>query len=167
LRRVRAAPIALLLVLLSVAPAHAADPRTSPRLWATVNVCDTERNPDTLGIRASMPGSGRKRESMWMRFRVQYFSQREQLWHNFTVKGTDSGAVRVASHARYKRREAGFLFPFTPEVGDRYVLRGSVEFQWRRGGRVVRRVKELTTGNHKPAVADPKGYSAATCEILG
>lgn len=163
----RAAPIALLLVLLTALPAHAADPRKSRLLWATVNVCDTERNPDTLGVRASMPGSGRRKESMWMRFRVQYFSEREQLWHNFTAEGTDSGAVRVARRATPRRREAGFLFPFSPDVGDRYVLRGQVEFQWRRGGRVVRRVKELTTAGHRPSIADPKGHSAASCEILG
>ncbi|HEV2811803.1 MAG TPA: hypothetical protein VGW10_01020 [Solirubrobacteraceae bacterium] len=162
----RALP-AILIVLLVTSSASAADPRESRHLWATVNVCDTERNPDTLGIRASMPGSGRKRESMWMRFRVQYFDEREQLWHNFVAKGTDSGAVRVGRHARYRLRESGYLFPFSPEVGDRYVLRGSVEFQWRRRGRVVRRVKELTTDGRSPSVADPKGYSAATCEILG
>ncbi len=82
---------AVLLVLLAPATAIAADFQKSPRLWATVNVCDTERHPDTLGVRASMPGSRRKGETMWMRFRVQYFSFDRQQWHNFTVTGTDSG----------------------------------------------------------------------------
>ncbi len=159
--------IALIAFLLAAAPASAADPRKSRHLWATVNVCDTERNPDTLGIRASMPGSGRKRETMWMRFRVQYRSDRDGLWHNFVSDGADSGPVKVARHARYRKRQSGFLFPFEPQVGDRYLLRGSVEFQWRRGGKVVRRVKELTSGGHRADVADPDGFSAATCEILG
>ncbi|HEX2086559.1 MAG TPA: hypothetical protein VHF89_12825 [Solirubrobacteraceae bacterium] len=159
---------ACLLALLAFPSAAAADPRKSRHLWATVNICDTERNPDTLGIRASMPGSGRRRESMWMRFRVQYFSEREQMWHNFTVEGADSGPVKVARHAAYKARQSGYVFPFSPEVGDRYLLRGSVEFQWRdRRGRVVRRVRELTTAGHHVSVADPEGYSEATCEILG
>jgi hypothetical protein len=164
---VRRPVIAIAALLATAAPADAADPRNSRHLWATVNVCDTERNPDTLGIRASMPGSGRKKETMWMRFRVQYFSEREELWHNFTSKGADSGAIRVGRHARFRFRQSGFSFPFSPEVGDRYLLRGSVEFQWRRRGKVVRRVRELTSAGHKTSVADPKGYSAATCEILG
>jgi hypothetical protein len=105
---------------------------------------------------------------MWMRFRVQYFSEREQRWHNFTAgEGTDSGYVRVARHARHKVRQSGFLFPFSPEVGERYRLRGAVEFQWRRRGRVMRNARELTVAGRKPAVADPEGYSAAICEILG
>ena len=156
----------LLALLLPAAPAGAENFQKSRHLWATVNVCDTERNPDTLGIRASMPGSGRKGETMWMRFRVQYFDEAEQMWHNFTVGGTDSGYVRVG-HARHKARQSGYLFPFSPEVGDRYRLRGAVEFQWRRRGRVQRNARELTTAGHKAAVADPKGYSAATCEIVG
>ncbi len=86
-----------------------------------------------------------------------------------TPTGADSGPVKVGRHARYRARQSGYLFPFSPEVGDRYLLRGSVEFQWRRRGRVVRRVRELTSDGHADAVtvADPKGYSAATCEILG
>jgi hypothetical protein len=40
------------------------------RLWATVNVCDTERSPDAMGVRASMPGNG-KPQVMFMRFTAQ------------------------------------------------------------------------------------------------
>ncbi len=157
----------LLLVLVCAAPAHAADPRRSKLLWATVNVCDTEQSPNTIGIRGSMPGSGRKGETMWMRFRVQYFSEREGLWHNFTVKGADSGPIRVGRHARYRVRQGGYLFPFDPPAGTTYRLRGAVYFQWRKRGRVVRRVKEVTVAGKKPAVADPAGFSAATCDVAG
>ncbi len=157
----------LLLVLVCAAPAHAADPRRSKLLWATVNVCDTEQSPNTIGIRGSMPGSGRKGETMWMRFRVQYFSEREGIWHNFTSKGADSGALRVGLHARYRARQSGYLFPFDPPAGTTYRLRGAVYFQWRRGKRIVRRVKKVTTAGRAPTVADPKGFSAATCDVVG
>ena len=158
----------MLLGVVAAAPAQAADFQKSRHLWATVNVCDTERHPDTLGVRASMQGSGRKGESMWMRFRVQFFDLDEQRWHNFTSSdGTDSGYIRIGRHARYKARQSGFLFPFMPEVGDRYLLRGAVEFQWRKGGRVVRNARETTTKGHRTALADPRNYSAATCEIVG
>src|SRR5687768_3887982 len=48
----------------------------SRHLWATVNVCDpadppADIGPDTIGIRASMPGARDGRERMYMRFRVQ------------------------------------------------------------------------------------------------
>jgi hypothetical protein len=156
-----------LAALLAAAPAHAENFQKSRHLWATVNMCDTERNPDTIGVRASMPGSGRRGETMWMRFRVQYWSEREQMWHNFRAGGPDSGYVRVGRHARYKARQSGYLFPFSPDSGERYRLRGAVEFQWRKRGKVMRNARELTTKGHKAAVADPEGYSAATCEIIG
>ena len=45
--------------------------RATPTPWATVNVCDTAKQPDTIGIRASMPGTP-KGVRLSMRFRVQY-----------------------------------------------------------------------------------------------
>jgi hypothetical protein len=158
---------AALTSLVLAAPAPAADFQKSRHLWATVNACDTARNPNTIGIRASMPGLRRRGESLWMRFRVQYFSQTLQEWHNFLAGGTDSGYVKVARHSRYRSRQSGYLFPFSPEVGERYLLRGAVEFQWRRRGRVRRNARELTSAGHPVTVADPDGYSEATCEIVG
>ena len=169
----RPSTLGLLLLLSVVTAAGAAEPATarsiyqSRHLWSTVNVCDTARNPDTIGIRGSMPGSGRRGESMWMRFQVQYRSSVDGLWHNFTLEGTDSGFIRIARHARYEARQAGYLFPFSPATGERYVLRGVVTFEWRRHGRAVRRAKKRTTAPHAATVADPDGFSAAQCEITG
>ena len=155
-------------VVLLAAPAHARDFQKSRHLWATVNVCDTERNPDAIGIRASMPGLRRRGETLWMRFRVQYYSASRAAWHNFTLgQGTDSGYLRVARHGRHRSRQSGYLFPFSPDAGETYRLRGAVEFQWRRRGRVVRNARELTTADRRVTVADPAGYSAATCDIVG
>ena len=163
-----AAAVACALALLAAAPAHARDFQKSRHLWATVNVCDTERNPDTLGIRASMPGLGRRGETLWMRFRVQYFSDSRGRWHNFTRSdGTDSGYLRVGRHSRFKARQSGYMFPFSPDPGERYRLRGAVEFQWRKKGRVKRNARELTTKGRRVTVGDPKGYSAATCDVVG
>ena len=159
----------LLLALVAPASAHAAEGRTvdkSRHLWATVNICDTKAHPDTIGVRASMPGSGRRRERMFMRFRAQYFSVRDGVWKEFTAKDTDSGWVEVGS-ARFKARQSGWTFKFRLAGGQRYELRGKVRFEWRRGGRVVRRAVKRTTAGHGTAVADPKGYSRATCRIAG
>jgi hypothetical protein len=54
-------------------------PRSSdtPELWATVNICDTANNPDSMGIRASMPGNATD-QRMWMRFTAEYWSRARQ-----------------------------------------------------------------------------------------
>jgi len=155
-----------LVLALPAPPAHAQ--RTidkSRHLWSTVNICDTEKSPNTIGLRASMPGSGRRRERMFMRFRVQYKGI-DGLWKDFSAKSTTSRWRDVGS-ARYKARQSGFSFPFEPDPGQRFELRGVVNFQWRRGGKVVRRATKATTPGHNVTFADPEGYSAATCEIVG
>jgi hypothetical protein len=161
---------AVVLALVVAAPVNAQTrQRTidrSPHLWATVNICDTTQSPDTVGIRASMPGSGRSGERMYMRFRVQYFSPVDRLWHNFVAAGTTSGYEPVG-HARYRARQSGYSFPFKLEPGQTYELRGVVNFQWRRGTRVVRRATKRTTRGHPTALAEPRRYSAATCVIKG
>lgn len=156
-------------VLAVLAPAAAAKrPRSiysSPLLWATVNVCDTPQHPDTIGVRASIPGSGVSAERMFMRFQVQYYVASQGEWHNL-VTGGDSGWIAVGS-AMYAARQAGQSFRFQPPSGDgSETLRGAVTFEWRRGERVVRRARKRTTGGHRDAQGgDPPGYSAAVCEL--
>ena len=137
--------------------------RDSPLLWATINVCDTLAHPDTIGIRGSMPGSGKLGERMFMRFQVQYFRATDQMWHNIS-KGGDSGFVKVGS-AGFKARQAGRLFVFAPPAGGSWQLRGVVTFEWKLGSTVVRRVRERTTAGHRAAESDPVGYSSDTCVI--
>ena len=158
----------LALVAAAVAPPASASVGTSSRTWATVNLCDTAKHPDAVGVRASMPGNGRRTGSLWMRFRLE-FRDAEGIWHGFSERaGVDSGVRRVARRADLVARQGGWTFPFSPAEGDRYVLRGRVLLQWRaRGGRVLRRAERLTTAGRDPATADPRGYSAATCTVSG
>jgi hypothetical protein len=142
----------------------------SPHLWATVNVCDPatpppDIGPDTVGIRASMPGSRDGREVMFMRFRVQYFKDADMRWHNVT-RGGDSGWTRVGL-ARYKARQSGRYFRFSPPSGRPTVLlRGKVNFEWRLKGEVVRKAAKLTTKPHRSSAGSfPPGFSATTCTI--
>jgi hypothetical protein len=160
--------LALILLLALAAPSTASAQKTidkSRHLWATVNICDTDRHPDTMGVRASMPGSGKTTERMYMRFRAQYFSVSENVWKNFTSKALDSGWQRVGS-ARFKARQSGWTFPRLNLRADQsYELRGVVRFEWRRGRRVVRKAVKSTTRGHRTAVSEPKGFSAATCRV--
>jgi opacity protein-like surface antigen len=148
--------------------ATAADAPTvdnSPLLWATINICDTTKHPDTIGIRASMPGSGKTTEKMYMRFQVQYFRASTQKWAP-TDATVDSGFQSVGS-AKFRRRESGWNFSITPPpAGQTYRLRGIVSFEWRTGKKVVHKSQERTHSGHKDTFgADPKGFSAAECII--
>jgi len=137
----------------------------SKRLWATVNVCDTVGHPDSIGIRGSMPGSGRRGEEMFMRFRVQFLGAADGRWRNVRAGG-DSGFVDVGSAVR--TRQAGVTFTVTPPPPGRsaHQLRGIVTFEWRHGDAVVRRVRRRTTAGHvNTPAADPPSFSAATCAI--
>jgi hypothetical protein len=156
--------VATVLILLAAAPGAAAQRvKDSPDLWATVNVCDTEARPNTIGIRGSMPGLGR-RASLHMRFRVQYLARADGKWHNI-AKGADSRWVRLG-RSKDRVLESGWSFEFEPPAGGSHTLRGAVVFQWRVRGRTVRTVRELTEGGHRStAGADPPGFSAATCRI--
>jgi hypothetical protein len=136
----------------------------SPQLWATVNLCDTERSPDTIGIRGSMPGFRDDRETMWMRFQVQFLSDDDGKWHN-VPEGGDSGFVPVGS-ARFKTRQAGRSFRISPRKGEQVLLRGRVSFEWRLRNVVTRTASELTLKGHKSSAgSDPPGYTASTCTV--
>lgn len=137
----------------------------SPLLWSTVNICDTAKHPDVIGIGASMPGSGKRRERMYMRFEVQYYKPATKTWVRLGASA-DSGFRSVGS-AKYVRRQSGWNFSIQPPPeGQTYRLRGVVTFEWRVGKRVVRRAQKRTRSGHKgTAGADPKGFSAAECTI--
>ncbi len=151
----------MVLGLAALAPAPAAAQLDRP--WATVNVCDTPRHPDAIGIRGSMPGAGGRATRLFMRFRVQHRAP-SGGWR--TLARGDSGWVAVGSGGA-RARQSGRTFTITPpRAGEAYVLRGVVTFAWRRGGRVVRRARRATTGGHgRTTGADPAGFSAATCRV--
>jgi len=159
----------LLLALFLVSAFPAAAARKSDRqlkrsrdLWATVNVCDTPARPNMIGIRGSMPASGR-RETLYMRFRVQYLDRADGKWRTVT-EGADSRPVRLGV-ARNRALESGYSFTFTPPAGGS-TLRGIVTFRWRARGRTVRTFRETTEVGHRSTRgADPAGFSAATCEL--
>jgi hypothetical protein len=136
----------------------------SKLLWATVNVCDTPAHPDTVGIRGSMPGSGVRAEQMFMRFQLQYYRASDNRWHNIGASG-DSDFIAVGS-GRYRARQTGRNFTVTPPASGSFILRGAVTFEWRKDGEVVRRARKRTRSGHpRTAGADPKGFSAATCQV--
>jgi hypothetical protein len=164
LRLTTTGAVALALALPAQAPARAI--QEHPRLWATVNVCDTAKHPDEIGIRASMPGL-RRPAALWMRFRVQYFARADGRWRDFTGDPrTDSRWIRIGRQ-RGGSAETGWGVRFKPPAdGGSYRLRGVVRFAWKRNGKVLARAREITRGGHRSTKgADPPRFSAPTCRI--
>jgi hypothetical protein len=148
---------ALLLALLALAVAPLSASARTDDLWATVNVCDTARHPDAIGIRASMPGTP-KGARLTMRFRVQYRAAAGD-WRD--VAGTDSGWRVVHGNPA----QSGWSFTFA-HPRDPVTLRGVVRFRWRKGAVLPRQAEETTEAGHRSSAgADPPGYSAATCTL--
>ncbi len=116
--------ISLLLLAFAAVPAHAAE----RKLWATVNVCDTGGAPNTIGIRASMPGSRSGQEGRYMRFVVHYFSRADDRWYRVAAGG-DSDYLSIGKGR--KARQFGRSFRIEPVAGQPVLLRGLVYFQWR------------------------------------
>jgi hypothetical protein len=146
----------------ALAPAAAvADETRDP--WATVNVCDTAGAPNTIGIRASMPGSRNAQEERYMRFVVQYFSRDDGRWYRVAAGG-DSGYLSIGKGR--KARQFGRSFRIEPPAGQPVLLRGRVFFQWRVRGEAARSASALTRRGHRSNTGDdPAGYSASTCTI--
>jgi hypothetical protein len=151
-----ALPLALIAGLLAPSAALARDPDA----WATVNVCDTAKQPDTIGIRASMVGTP-KGVRLSMRFRVQYKAE-DGTWAD--VQNADSG-WRILGAAKGLPAESGWSFSFTRPTKP-VTLRGVVRFRWRKGDALPRTAEVVTEGGHRSSAgADPPGYSAANCEL--
>jgi hypothetical protein len=133
-------------------------------LWATVNVCDTVKHPDMMGVRASMPGDAANTK-MYMRFIAQYYDRTKQLWSE--VSGSGMSKWILVGSGRYARRQGGYTFAFdAPASGKTFTLRGAVDFKWTKGRRIVRTAHVNTIGGHPGTKgADPSNYSAALCEI--
>jgi hypothetical protein len=146
----RRLPLVLLVALLPAAPASAAP---SKELWATVNICDTPAYPDSMGVRASMPGNG-TRERMYVRFQAQVWSFRGQRWRQLRRKAR-SPWLYVGS-ARFRSQQVGWTFDFDRPEGKAFLMRGLALFEWRKrkarhkSGRarwaVVMRRRRITRG---------------------
>jgi hypothetical protein len=155
-------------LLLAPAPAVAAKPVKN--LWATVNRCDTPTAPNTLGVRASMPGmKGRTR--LYMHFRVQFWSATRQT---FVDSEASTRWLRVGEGAG--TTQSGFNFTFAdPPPGEQFVLRGVVKFRYsalrkQRNGKkrwkVVKRYERATrSGQQGVQAAEPEGASFSMCIV--
>jgi hypothetical protein len=170
----RLTPIAVLAAAAFAAPAaSAAEP--SRDLWATVNICDTPSAPNSMGVRAAMPGdAATPRQRMYVRFTAQWYSSKRQAW--LPVKGNLRSPWLYVGLARFNSRQAGWTFSFTPPANGVFLVRAVAIFEWRerrkarRGGRarwvVAERRRRVTrAGVAGAAGGDPPGTSRGSCYI--
>ncbi len=132
-------------------------------LWATIDVCNPPDQPDTVGIRGSMPGDHQAHDAMYMRFRLQYMSATTKTWTDLSKASATFTPVGSGATAR----QSGRSFQLNPVSGQPpFTLRGVVSFEWRRGKTVLAQVSRTTSPDRKSlAGSDPAGFSAATCQI--
>ncbi|HEX8855469.1 MAG TPA: hypothetical protein VF752_07690 [Thermoleophilaceae bacterium] len=172
-RLIVTAAVAALAVAFVVVPTGAEGAKSSKYLWATINICDTLKHPNDMGVRASMPGDGTHKR-MYMRFRAQFYNATKKRYEN--VQGSGLSGWIYAGSARYTFRQAGFTFSFDrPAPGAEFKLRGVVSFEWRKKQRtrsgkrrwvVVRKATRVTKGGRAGVRgADPPGFSSGVCQI--
>jgi hypothetical protein len=134
-------------------------------LWATIDVCSPSDQPDTVGVRGSMPGDGQPHDALYMSFRLQYLSGSgtSKHWTDLSSGGS-SPFVRVGGGGA--AHQAGRSFTLVPVPGKPSTLRGVVTFEWRRGATIMQSTSRPTTAPHKSQTgADPASYTAASCTI--
>jgi len=134
--------------------------KRSHELWATVNICDTAKHPNVIGIRGQLPALGFPAR-MSMLVQVDYYVAADGRFER------DKKVPRVRVHLGKKPEatglwQGGVKFTFTPPA----VLSGTVTFQWRLGHKLIGSVTKLTAHGVKGvADGDPPHYSTATCTI--
>jgi hypothetical protein len=108
--------------------------------WATVNICDTEKSPNALGVRTSVPGNG-SNQRIYARYTAQWWSSAAQEWK--TVGGSGVTGWVYLGNADMTSRQAGWTFRFVqPPEGTTYVMRGAVELQWRDQAKAARKARK-------------------------
>ena len=111
-----------------------------PPLWATVNICDTKKSPNALGVRTSVPGNG-SNQRIFARYTAQWWSAAKQEW--LTVGGSGVTDWVFVGDADMSARQAGWTFRFVqPPEGTTYVMRGVVEVQWREAAQTARKARK-------------------------
>jgi hypothetical protein len=158
--KITAGLLAIGIVLAASGLATAATPVKN--LWATVNICDTHKHPNTIGVRGRMPGNGDSSQNMFLKAVLQQRKSGKWVY----LKNGSSPWLK-AGNAKFSWGENGWNFVFKLTKGQSLKLRGQVKYQWRKNGKVVRSGARFTTSGHPSSHSDPEGYSAADCTLKG
>jgi hypothetical protein len=132
----------------------------SRSLWATVNICDTGKYHNDIGVRGQMPTLGFS-STLYMVVQVNFWShkQRRFLPIQSNLATTRLSLGRTANGLE----QDGAVFPFSAHTG---LLNATFTFIWSRGGTVIGQTVRRTTAGHTDADhGSPPHHSAAQCRI--
>ncbi len=134
---------------------------SSKLLWATINICNSRRFPHTLGVRGQIPSLG---FAAWMSLQIQvnFYSKAN---HRFepSPNANATKLVRLGRAATQLEQGGQSFFPFPPHSG---LLNATIEFRWRRSGKLLGETTRRTTAGHPSAdFGSPPHYSAKQCLI--
>jgi hypothetical protein len=132
----------------------------SSSLWATINICNSRRYPNTLGVRGQMPTLGFS-ASLSMLIQVDYYSP--QIKRFVAIKSSNAISKLSLGSASSGLQQDGAVFPFAAHTG---LLNATIVFTWKRGGKVLGQTKRRTSAGHRDAdYGSPPHFSAAHCQI--
>lgn len=132
----------------------------SRSLWATVNICDTRKYHNEIGVRGQMPTLGFS-STLYMVVQVNYWSASQ---HQFLPIQSRLATTRLSLGSISSGQEQdGAVFPFSAHTG---LLNATFTFIWSRSGNVIGQTVRRTTAGHTDADhGSPPHYSAAQCRI--
>jgi hypothetical protein len=130
----------------------------SKDLWATVNICNTRRYPNSVGVRGQMPTLG---FPAWLSMDVQlsYYNKQKKRFM------PDPHVERLVRLGRWSSglQQDGAIFSFGPHAGR---FDATIEFFWRRAGKLLGETTRSTTGGHRSAdFGSPAHHTASECRI--
>jgi hypothetical protein len=132
----------------------------SSSLWATINICDSRRHPNELGVRGQMPALGFS-ASLSMVVQVDSYSATTKRF--VPIPSPQATAKLPIGTVSSLVEQDGQVFPFKPHSG---LLNATITFTWTRAGKVLGQTKRRTTAGHKSAdFGSPPHFSAAQCKI--
>jgi hypothetical protein len=129
----------------------------SSGLWATVNICNTRKHPDTIGIRAQMPALGFA-STMEMVVTLGYYTTSTGSFKPLASSSTplNLGQASTGYH------QDGVTFTIKPPA----TLNATVQFTWTIGSKVLGSTTRTTVkGRMGVQQGDPPGYSSDVCRI--
>ena len=137
--------------------AAAAKAERSTDLWATVNICNTAKYPDTIGIRGQMPALGFA-ATLQMQITLDYYSLATA-----SLKPVPKAHMLVSlGTVTSGDYQDGVTFKVKPPA----ILSGTIKFFWRSGTTLLgSAIKHASGGEKGVDQSDPGGFSAATCRM--
>jgi hypothetical protein len=132
----------------------------SSSLWATVNICSSRKDPDSIGIRGQMPTLGFQ-ASLSMVIQVDYWSTGAKRF--VPIQSSTATTTLALGRQSTGLQQDGAIFPFKAHTG---LLNATVTFTWRRAGKVLGQTTRRTTSGHPDAdYGSPPHFTAAQCTI--